>query len=150
MRSRVADGPTKPCAVPSLPYAVMVIPLRRLRPLTFVSVLAACSLAVVAAIGSSNDASASERNVSSFSSAPITVYGAKWCSACRTLERGLTDRKIAFDVVDVDDNPAAFAKAKTAAGAGGAIPLTGVVRSSDTVWIVGANVDAVERASRGE
>ncbi len=95
-------------------------------------------------------ANASAPNVSSLSSAPITIYGAKWCSACRSLERGLTDRKIGFEVVDVDENPAAFARARAAAGATSAIPLTGIVRSSGTVWIVGADVDAVERALRGE
>ena len=88
--------------------------------------------------------------VSSLSSTPVTVYGATWCSACRSLEKGLNERKIVFDVIDVDDNPAAFAKARSAANASGAIPLTGVVRSSNTVWVVGADVDAVDRAQRGE
>jgi len=88
--------------------------------------------------------------VSSLSSSPVTIYGAKWCSACRSLERGLTDRKIAFDVIDVDDNPTAFAKARAAASAGGAIPLTGIVRTSNTVWVIGADIDAVDRAQRGE
>lgn len=88
--------------------------------------------------------------VSSLSSTPVTVYSAKWCSACRSLEKGLNERKIGFDIVDVDDNPAAFAKARSAANASGAIPLTGIVRSSSTVWVVGADVDAVDRAQRGE
>lgn len=88
--------------------------------------------------------------MSSLATAPVTVYGAKWCSACKSLEKGLTERKIGFEVIDVDDNPAAFAKARSAAGAGGAIPLTGIVRTSNTVWVVGADVDAVERAQRGE
>jgi glutaredoxin len=88
--------------------------------------------------------------VSSLSSGTVTVYGAKWCSACRALEQGLRDRRIAFEVVDVDDNAAAYARARAASGAGNAIPLTGVVRSSSTVWIVGADVDAVDRAQRDE
>ena len=99
---------------------------------------------------SSGMAQAASPNVSSLSSSPVTVYGAKWCSACRALESGLKARKIAFDVVDVDDNAAAFARARESSGAGNAIPLTGVVRSSNTVWIVGADVDAVDRAQRGE
>lgn len=89
---------------------------------------------------------AAERNVSSLSSSGVTIYGAKWCSACRSLERGLTDRKIAFEVVDVDDNPAAFAKARAASGAGSAIPLSSVTTTSKTTWIVGADVEAVDRA----
>ena len=114
-----------------------------MRPLSFVFAAAIVAL-------STTIAGASERNVSSFASSPVTVYGAKWCSACRSLERGLTDRKIAFEVVDVEANPAAFERAKTAARASSAIPLTGIVRSSDTVWVVGADVDAVDRAQRGE
>lgn len=88
--------------------------------------------------------------MSSLTTAPVTVYSAKWCSACRSLQSGLTERKIAFDVIDVDDNAAAFARARSASGAGSAIPLTSVVRSTNTVWIVGADVDAVDRAQRGE
>ena len=95
-------------------------------------------------------AHATSRHVSSLSSSPVTVYGAKWCSACRTLESGLKERKIAFDVVDVDDHAAAFARAREAAGAGNAIPLTSVARTGNTVWIVGADVEAVDRAQRGD
>jgi mycoredoxin len=91
-------------------------------------------------------ASAAEPNVSSLSSGGVTIYGAKWCSACRSLERGLADRKIAFEVIDVDDNPAAFAKARAASGQGSAIPLSSVVTSTRTTWVVGADVDAVDRA----
>ncbi len=90
------------------------------------------------------------RSVSSLSSAPVTIYGAKWCSACRSLERGLSERKIAFEVIDVDDNPAAFARARAAAGATNAIPLTSVVKGTGLVWIVGADIDGVERATRGD
>jgi mycoredoxin len=106
--------------------------------------------AAVGMAGSSSQASAAAPSVSSLSSSPVTVYGAKWCSACRVLERGLVERKIAFEVIDVDDNPSAFARARAAAGASNAIPLTSVVTSSTTVWVVGADVDAVDRAQRGE
>jgi mycoredoxin len=95
-------------------------------------------------------ASAAEPNVSSLTSGPVTVFGAKWCSACRALEAGLSARKIPFDLVDVDESPAAFARARAASGNGGAIPLTSIVRGNGTVWVVGADVDAVERATRGE
>ena len=90
-------------------------------------------------------------DVSSLSSSPVTVYGAKWCSACRALEGGLKERKIAFEVIDVDDNPSAFSRARAASGASNAIPLTSVVRTTgNTVWIVGADIDAVDRAQKGE
>jgi glutaredoxin len=112
------------------------------------------SFVVVVAVAVSSlgagSSSAAGPSVSSLSSAPVTVYDAKWCSACRALERGLTERKIAFDTVDVDANPSAFARAREVAGASNAIPLTSIVRSTNTVWVVGADVDAVERAQRGE
>jgi mycoredoxin len=117
------------------------------------SLLLALSIAVlttgVCVAGVSSSARA-EGKVTSVATAPVTVYGAKWCSACRSLERGLAERKIAFDVIDVDDNPGAFAKARAAANASSAIPLTGIARPSSTVWVVGADVDAVDRAQRGE
>ena len=112
-----------------------------LRPLLFVL----ASAVVVGFVGAPSVASA---DVSSLSSSPITIYGAKWCSACRTLEGGLKDRKIAFEVIDVDDNPSAFSRARAASGAASAIPLTSIVRTSSTVWVVGADIDAVDRAQR--
>jgi hypothetical protein len=115
-----------------------------LRPFLFVLTTA------LAAVAPSGSAVAARHGVSSLTSSAVTVYGAKWCNACRALERGLSDRKIPFEVIDVDDNPAAFARARTAAGASGAIPLTGVARSTSTVWVVGADVDAVERALRAD
>lgn len=105
---------------------------------------------MVAVIGASFIASSADAGPSSLTTSPVTVYSAKWCSACRSLQSGLAERKIAFDVVDVDENAAAFARARAAANAGNAIPLTSVVRPSNTVWIVGADVDAVDRAQRGE
>jgi mycoredoxin len=101
---------------------------------------------MILALGVAAPAGAAEPNVSSLASTGVTIYGAKWCSACRALERGLTDRKIAFEVIDVDDNPAAFAKARSASGQGSAIPLSSVVTSTKTTWIVGADVEAVDRA----
>jgi mycoredoxin len=116
-------------------------------PLLLAAVLAALS---VAGLGGARFARAAEPNVSSLGTSPITIYGAKWCSACRSLEAGLSDRKISFAVVDVDESPAAFARARAASGKGGAIPLTSVERQSGTVWIVGADVEGVERAQRGD
>ena len=107
-------------------------------------------LAVAPGSGTARAAALAPPDVSSLTTAPVTVYSAKWCSACRSLERGLNERKIAFDTIDVDANPSAFARARDAAGASNAIPLTGIVRSSSTVWVVGADVDAVDRAQRGE
>jgi mycoredoxin len=86
--------------------------------------------------------------VGSLARADVTIYAASWCSACRTLEKGLRERDVPFDIVDVDKNPDAFAKARQASGAGSAIPLTGVARATDTLWIVGADIDGVERGYR--
>ena len=110
----------------------------------------ALSVAALVLVGVAVASSTADAGVSSLSSTPVTIYGAKWCSACRSLESGLTERKVAFEVIDVDDNAAAFARARAAAGAGNAIPLTSIVRSTNTVWIVGADVDGVDRAQRGE
>ena len=65
------------------------------------------------------------------------------------LEGALRERGIPFEAVDVDENPGAYAIAKKAAGAN-VIPLTNVVRGPQRSWIVGANVDAVERACKGD
>ena len=123
------------CANTFVPYSEGVPPLRSL------------SL-VLAGIVASTIASAA--GVSSLATSSVTVYSAKWCGACRSLQSGLADRKIPFDVVDIDDNPSAFSRARATSGAGSAIPLTSVARTSNTVWIVGADVDAVDRAQRGE
>ena len=104
----------------------------------------------VLALPPSPSARAAAPTASSIASSPITIYDAKWCSACRALEHGLTERKISFDTVDVDANPGAFARAREAASATSAIPLTSIVRTGGTVWVVGADVDAVERAHRGD
>jgi glutaredoxin len=115
-----------------------------------VSSVVLAGLGVVGGSSVAEAAALAPPDVSSLSSSPVTVYGAKWCSACRSLERGLTERKIAFEVVDVDANPSAFTRAREAAGAGNAVPLTSIVRPSSTVWIVGADVEAVDRAQRGD
>ena len=83
------------------------------------------------------------------SAAQVTVYGAGWCSACKSLEASLRSRGIPFNQVDVDENPGAYAIAKKATGTN-AIPLTNVVRGAMQSWIVGADPDAVEKAYRGE
>src|SRR5881398_1030758 len=72
--------------------------------------------------------------------ATVTVYGASWCSACKSLERGLRDRNVPFDLVDVEQNPKAYDAAKRATGKN-VVPLTSVARNTDDVtWIVGADV----------
>jgi mycoredoxin len=88
--------------------------------------------------------------ISSLSQSSITIYGANWCSACKSLEKTLQKRDIPFDWVDVDKNPQQYERARSASGTGNAIPLTSVVRGSDTVWFVGADPDGVEKAYRGE
>jgi mycoredoxin len=117
---------------------------------SLVSRVVVLGAAVAVAIGFAGPEGVASADVSSLSSSPITIYGAKWCSACRTLEGGLKDRKIAFEVIDVDDNPSAFSRARAASGAASAIPLTSIARNGNTVWVVGADIDAVDRAQRGD
>jgi len=81
--------------------------------------------------------------------AQVTVYGAAWCGACKSLEASLKSRGIPFEAIDVDANPGAYAIAKKATGTN-AIPISNIVRGPLQTWIVGANPDAVEKAYRGE
>lgn len=107
-------------------------------------------IAALTAAGLALVASGASAAPGTLAKSDVTVYGATWCPACRALEKGLGERNVPFDVIDVEKNPQAFERARSAAGAGNAIPLTGVAKSTgDTVWIVGADVDGVERAYRG-
>ncbi len=107
------------------------------------------ALAVASASLFTPPASADSSALSGASAAQVTVYSAKWCTACRSLEAGLRERGIAFETVDVDENPGAFAIAKKAAGKS-VVPLTNVVRGPSHRWIVGADVEAVARACEGD
>lgn len=78
----------------------------------------------------------------------VTVYGATWCPSCKALEATLRDRKIPFDLVDVDREPARYEMARKASGTNG-VPLTNVIRGPQVSWILGNDADAVERAYKG-
>jgi glutaredoxin len=39
--------------------------------------------------------------------AEIIVYGTRWCADCRRSERFLSERHIAFDWIDIDQDPEA-------------------------------------------
>src|SRR5262245_20851044 len=79
----------------------------------------------------------------------VTVYGANWCGACKSLEAKLAQKNIPFDVIDVDRQPDAYARARQAAGGPNGIPLTGVRAGGEQTWVVGDNADRIERAYRG-
>ena len=85
----------------------------------------------------------------SSSQTSVTIYGAAWCSACRSLEAKLDQRKIPFAVIDVDKNREAHERAKNASGMGSGIPLTHITQNTST-WVQGDDADAVERAYKGE
>lgn len=85
----------------------------------------------------------------SSSDTSVTIYGATWCSACRSLEAKLDTRKIPFSVIDVDKNRDAYDKARNASGLGSGIPLTHITKHRAT-WVQGDDADAVERAYNGE
>lgn len=84
----------------------------------------------------------------SSSNGAVTIYGASWCGPCKILERGLKERDIPFEIIDIDRSPESFERAKQATGSS-SIPQTCVSRGSDTTWIIGADIAAVERAYRG-
>lgn len=106
-------------------------------------------LLLALALSPAFSARASEALGNEQGSAQVTVYGAGWCSACKSLEASLRSRGIPFSQVDVDENPGAFAIAKKATGSN-AIPITNILRGPTHTWIVGADPDAVERAYRGD
>jgi mycoredoxin len=85
----------------------------------------------------------------SSSDSSVTIYGASWCSACRSLEGKLDQRRIPFSVIDVDKNREAYDRARKASGMGSAIPLTHITQNGST-WVQGDDADAVERAYKGE
>src|SRR5579883_2141637 len=103
---------------------------------------------VLSAVAASAVAAAS-RKAHAASDPTVTVFGATWCSACKGLERGLRERGVPFDLIDVDQNPKAYEAARKATGKN-VVPLTSVARDEDVTWVVGADVDAVEKAYRGE
>jgi glutaredoxin len=96
----------------------------------------------------SRPAEAPRVGVSSAVSA-VTVYGASWCGACRSLEAKLAQRNIPFEKIDVDRNRDAYDRARAASGMGSGIPLTNIVRDTVT-WVQGDDADAVERAYKGQ
>jgi mycoredoxin len=90
-----------------------------------------------------------ERAAISSSQTAVTVYGATWCSACRSLEAKLDQRRIPFSVIDVDKNREAYDRARNASGMGPGIPLTHVTQNVST-WVQGDDADAIERAYKGD
>jgi mycoredoxin len=85
----------------------------------------------------------------SSSQSSVTVYGASWCSACRSLEAKLNERRIPFDMIDVDKNREAYERARNASGMGSGIPLSHITQNTST-WVQGDDVDAIERAYKGD
>ena len=119
---------------------------------SFAIALAAASLVLVLVTAGARGARASSVPLVSSTSAGVTIYAASWCSACKSLEQGLRDRDVPFDVVDVEQSPRAYEVARRATGVN-VIPITSVAKSADAAnvkWVVGADVGAVERAYRGE
>ena len=39
--------------------------------------------------------------------AKITIYGAEWCPPCHMTKNYLKDKKIAYDYINIDEDPAA-------------------------------------------
>ena len=123
--------------------AGMALPLLRV-----LGAILVASLVLVPASGAPARADAPVPAVSSLA-AGVTVYGASWCGACKSLEAKLAQRNIPFEAIDVDRDRAAFDRARAESGKGSSIPLTSVSRDTVT-WVVGDDASAVERAYKGE
>jgi glutaredoxin len=113
--------------------------------------LAAAALALTLAAGSRAATRPAPPPTVGVSSAvnSITVYGASWCPACRSLEAKLAQRSIPFEQVDVDRNRDAYDRARAASGMGSGIPLTHIAKDT-AKWVQGDDADAVERAYKGD
>lgn len=128
---------------------------RTFRMFTFQRLLVAIAIVttlVLTLAAGSHAASRSEERPRvgiSSSDSSVTVYGANWCSACKSLEKKLDERRIPFSIVDVDRNPEAHDRAKKASGMGSGIPLTHITQNAST-WVQGDDADAVERAYKGQ
>lgn len=55
----------------------------------------------------------------------ITVYGAEWCGFCHMVKRYLDDKKVSYDYIDVDKDPAKGMEAVEKSGQRG-IPVTDI------------------------
>jgi mycoredoxin len=111
----------------------------------------AATLALTLTVGSqaASRPSAPPRAAISSSQTAVTVYGASWCSACRSLEAKLDERRIPFSLIDVDKNREAYDRARRASGMDSGIPLTHITQNAST-WVQGDDADAIERAYKGE
>jgi len=114
----------------------------------WIAPFALLALAVGATLATAAPVEASRSSIQA-SSAQVTVYGARWCGPCKVLEQGLQERGIPFEIVDIDDNPGAWEIARKASGSNG-IPVTSVIRGPHIRWIIGANINAVEQAYKGD
>lgn len=117
-------------------------PLRLIGPVALVAALA--STLAAGSQAASRPSPPPRVEVSSAQSS-VTIYGASWCPACRSLESKLRARDVPFDVIDVDTNREAYERARNASGMGPGIPLTNITKSRST-WVLGDDADAVERA----
>jgi mycoredoxin len=120
-----------------------------LRLLTPVAIAATLALTLTAFGYAASRPSAPQRVGISSSQSAVTVYGASWCSACRSLEAKLNERRIPFDMIDVDKNREAYDRARNASGMGSGIPLTHITQNTST-WVQGDDADAIERAYKGD
>jgi glutaredoxin len=86
--------------------------------------------------------------------AHVTVYGTKWCGACKKLQGDLASRGVPFEPVDLEDpkagnTPSGQRANEIPADMRGSVPVTRVrQRNGQTVWVRGADADRVEKAYR--
>jgi mycoredoxin len=119
------------------------------RPFVVVTAFSALVLTVTADSQAAHRPGDPSRIEISSSDTSVTIYGATWCSACKSLEGKLDARKIPYSVIDVDKNRDAYDKARSASGMGSGIPLTHITQHRST-WVQGDDADAVEKAYNGE
>lgn len=86
--------------------------------------------------------------------AHVTVYGTKWCGACKSLQSDLTRRGVPYEAVDLEDpkagnTPSGQRANEIPSNMRGSVPVTRVKqRSGKVVWVKGADGAGVESAYR--
>lgn len=81
-------------------------------------------------------------------SGSVTIYTSVGCGPCKNLQHKLSERNIPFLAIDVDQNRDAYLHAQVASGGKSGVPLTDINQGQQDVWILGDDIDAVEKAYR--
>lgn len=75
----------------------------------------------------------------------VTVFGSRWCPACRSLERSLKARGVPYAYVDLESARPGSTEGMPAEMRN-VVPVTKVMHAGQITWVKGADAAGVERA----